>query len=186
VKALEVRLDTLHYFVGPIDETYDDETAQAVMSFQKVNNKDRNGKVDPALWSAISTATDPKPLVSGGKPSRVEVDVKRQALFLYENGKLSKIIGVSTGNGEDYCENGSCGTAVTPTGDFAIYRQGSGWETGPLGSLYNPQYFKGGYAIHGSLSVPAEPASHGCVRIPMGAAEWFPGHVSNGTPVHIR
>jgi lipoprotein-anchoring transpeptidase ErfK/SrfK len=43
----------------------------------------------------------------------------------------------------------------------------------------------GGYAIHGALSVPAEPASHGCVRIPMTAAEWFPQHVAIGTPVHV-
>jgi lipoprotein-anchoring transpeptidase ErfK/SrfK len=28
-------------------------------------------------------------------------------------------------------------------------------------------YFKGGFAIHGYPSVPAYPASHGCVRIPM-------------------
>jgi lipoprotein-anchoring transpeptidase ErfK/SrfK len=159
---------------------------EAVMAFQKVNRTGRTGEVDQSLWTKIQSATDPAPLISGGSAHRVEVDINRQVLFLYENGKLSKIIAVSTGTGEDYCENGDCGTAVTPTGDFAIYRQAKGWETGPLGSLYNPQYFKGGYAIHGSQSVPAEPASHGCVRIPMGAADWFPSHVSNGTPVHIR
>jgi lipoprotein-anchoring transpeptidase ErfK/SrfK len=31
----------------------------------------------------------------------------------------------------------------------------------------------GGYAIHGSTSVPADPASHGCVRIPMSDAIGF-------------
>ena len=60
-----------------------------------------------------------------------------------------------------------------------------GWETGPLGSLYNSQYFNGGIAIHGSRSVPAYPASHGCVRISMSAAEWFPDQVSIGTPVYV-
>ncbi|MGH9278269.1 MAG: L,D-transpeptidase family protein [Acidimicrobiales bacterium] len=185
VRTLEARLDTLHYFVGPIDETYDEQTAQAVMAFQKVNGMNRTGKLDQSTWSSITTAKDPAPLVSGGG-HRVEVDIARQALFLYEGGKLSKILPVSSGNGEDYCEGGSCGTANTPRGDFKIYRQGTGWEYGPLGGLYNPQYFVGGYAIHGSLSVPAEPASHGCIRIPMGAADWFPEHVSNGTPVHVR
>lgn len=186
VRALEAKLDSLHYFVGRIDESYDDATEQAVMAFQKTNRLGRTGKVDQSVWTRIQSATEPAPLVPRGAAHRVEVDLDRQVLFLYEGGKLSKIIAVSTGNGEDYCQNGSCGTAITPTGDFSIYRRGTGWETGPLGSLYNPQYFKGGYAIHGSQSVPAEPASHGCVRIPMDAAEWFPDHVSIGTPVHIR
>jgi hypothetical protein len=74
---------------------------------------------------------------------------------------------------------------VTPGGSYGFYRQGRGWETGPLGSLYNPVYFNGGIAVHGSRSVPAQPASHGCIRIPMGAAEWFPTAVHIGMPVHV-
>src|SRR5919201_735436 len=37
----------------------------------------------------------------------------------------------------------------------------------PLGTLYDPMYFVGGYAIHGNPAVPPYPASHGCVRVPM-------------------
>ena len=40
-------------------------------------------------------------------------------------------------------------------------------------------------AIHGAHSVPAGPASHGCVRIPMNAAEWFPSKVGVGTAVYV-
>ncbi|MFP5299042.1 MAG: L,D-transpeptidase family protein, partial [Actinomycetota bacterium] len=36
-----------------------------------------------------------------------------------------------------------------------------------LGTLYDPSYFVGGYAFHGSPSVPTYPASHGCIRLPM-------------------
>ncbi|MGH9226064.1 MAG: L,D-transpeptidase, partial [Acidimicrobiales bacterium] len=111
-----------------------------------------------------------------GAGHRVEVDLGRQVLFLYEGGNLSKIIAVSSGTSE----------TPTPTGDYKIYSQTQGWETSALGQLYNSQYFVGGYAIHGSRSVPAEPASHGCVRLPMTAADWFPNHVRIGTPVHIR
>jgi lipoprotein-anchoring transpeptidase ErfK/SrfK len=186
VKVIEQRLDALHYFVGSIDTTYDQDTFQAVMAFQKTNGLDRTGKVDQAVWIAIQGAKDPQPLVASGGEHRVEIDLNRQVLFLYEGAKLTKILPVSTGSGNAYCENGSCGDAVTPTGDFKIYRQGEGWESGPLGDLYNPQYFTGGIAIHGAKSVPAQPASHGCVRIPMGAADWFPSHVSLGTPVFVR
>jgi len=46
-------------------------------------------------------------------------------------------------------------------------------------------YFYGGYAIHGSASVPAQPASHGCIRISLASAEWFPSHVSTSTAVYV-
>jgi peptidoglycan hydrolase-like protein with peptidoglycan-binding domain len=176
VKAVEQRLDALHYFVGPVDGKYDDDTYQAVMAFQKTNNMGRTGTLNQTVWSAMQTAKDPAPLVPGGGGHRVEIDLNRQVLFLYEGGKLSKIIAVSSGTSE----------TPTPTGDYAIYSRSEGWETSALGRLYNSQYFTGGYAIHGSLSVPAEPASHGCVRIPMTAADWFPSHVSIGTPVYVR
>ena len=41
------------------------------------------------------------------------------------------------------------------------------------------------FAIHGSLSVPAYPASHGCVRIPMFAAREFSEMAPIGTPVIV-
>ena len=39
--------------------------------------------------------------------------------------------------------------------------------------IYYPNYIFLGIAIHGSESVPAKPASHGCIRIPMFAAQEF-------------
>ena len=40
--------------------------------------------------------------------------------------------------------------------------------------MYNPLYIVGGIAIHGSLDVPAYPASHGCIRVPMFASQRLP------------
>ena len=54
----------------------------------------------------------------------------------------------------------------TPVGRFAIGRKINGYDPSPLGVLYKPMYFYGGYAIHGNPSVPPYPASHGCVRVP--------------------
>jgi hypothetical protein len=42
-----------------------------------------------------------------------------------------------------------------------------------------------GVAIHGFPSVPTRPASHGCVRIPMHTATWFPSRVVQGDPVYV-
>lgn len=184
---LEQHLAHLRFDPGPVDGVVDEVTQSAVMAFQKVHGMARTGEATPELTSAVlATNGTPPALVPGGGANRVEIDLARQVLFLYEGDALSRILPVSSGNGERFCEGGHCRDAVTPTGDFEIYRQGQGWEHGALGSLYNPQYFNGGIAVHGSKSVPAEPASHGCVRIPMSAAEWFPGHVSVGTPVFVR
>ncbi|MGH2690043.1 MAG: L,D-transpeptidase, partial [Actinomycetota bacterium] len=61
-----------------------------------------------------------------------------------------------------------------------------GWRKSPLGLLYRPAYFNGGIAFHGAPSVPATPASHGCVRLPMPFADWFADKASAvGTTVHV-
>ncbi|MDQ4069028.1 MAG: L,D-transpeptidase family protein [Actinomycetota bacterium] len=185
VLALEQRLDALKYDVGKLDDVYDQNTAYAVMAFQKVHGMGRTGRATDEVVAALAAAKEPPPLVPNGGENRVEVDIPRQVLFLYKANTLQKILPISSGNNKRFCSEGWCRRAVTPGGSYGIYRQGRGWEHGPLGSLYNPLYFNGGIAIHGSRSVPAQPASHGCIRIPMSAAEWFPGEVHIGMPVHV-
>ena len=51
--------------------------------------------------------------------------------------------------------------------------------------LYNPVYFTGGFAIHGAKSVPNHPASHGCVRVSMSIAEYFPSLVNDGEVIEV-
>lgn len=185
VLAIQQRLQALHYWVGTPDGIYAQDTVYAVMAFQKVTGMARTGRATDDVVAAMETATTPSPLVAGGEANRVEVDLPRQVLFLYEGGSLSTILPVSTGNMERFCSEGYCRIAGTPTGAFKVYRQDKGWNEGPLGSLYNAQFIVGGIAIHGSRSVPAQPASHGCIRIPMSAAEWFPSKMSIGTPVYV-
>jgi lipoprotein-anchoring transpeptidase ErfK/SrfK len=77
------------------------------------------------------------------------------------------------------------GLAYTPRGRFRIYAKLSGWKRSPLGLLYYPNYFSGGVAIHGNPSVPHEPESHGCIRIPMLAAAEVSKQLPVGTIVLI-
>ena len=60
--------------------------------------------------------------------------------------------------------------AHTPRGRFLVYEKVVGWETGRNSSMYYSNYISGGVAIHGYPSVPVQPASHGCIRIPIFAA----------------
>jgi len=175
-----------HYDVGDVDGTFDKVTMYAVMAFQKVKGLERTGRAtDDVLAGVVADPGTHIALAPQGGPNRVEVDLGRQVLFLYEGGALSRIIPVSSGSEEEFCSEGYCRHAVTPRGAYKVYRGAAGWETGPLGDLYNPLYFNGGIAFHGAYSVPGYPASHGCVRLPMNAAEWFPTRVGLGWPVYV-
>jgi peptidoglycan hydrolase-like protein with peptidoglycan-binding domain len=185
VRALQTRLVGLHYDPGPQDGRYGPGLVSAVMAFQKVVGLPRNGRSTPDVLAAVAAAADPGPLLADGGATRVEIDFKRQVLFFWRDGALLRILPVSTGNGRKYCEEGVCGVAVTPSGSYRVERRIKGKRKSYLGLLYDPLYFKGGYAIHGSPSVPASPASHGCVRIPLHVSVWFYDNVPNRTPVYL-
>ena len=92
---------------------------------------------------------------------------------------------VSTGSGKRYCVDGECDYAVTPGGSFRVQWKMKGIRVSKLGKLWNPLFFNGGIAIHGEPAVPAYPASHGCVRIPMSASLWLYQTVPVGEPVYV-
>ncbi|GLZ03528.1 hypothetical protein Acsp03_09950 [Actinomadura sp. NBRC 104412] len=192
VKRLQRRLKDLKYGPGRVDGKYGLSTQMAVWAFQKVNRIKVSSKVGEKTWAALDAPKQPKPIAKKREDDRVDVDLRRQYLVVYKDGKPDLITHISSGSGELYCakDRGAtvarCRYATTSTGDFRTGRRASGWETSPLGRLYNPIYFNGGIAFHGALDVPRYPASHGCVRLPMHIAEYFPERVGTNVPVHVR
>jgi lipoprotein-anchoring transpeptidase ErfK/SrfK len=81
-----------------------------------------------------------------------------------------RVVPVSTGTGKPFIYEGQTSVAYTPRGRFIVYDKSVGWDKGALGSSYYSNYISGGVAIHGSRNVPIQPASHGCIRIPIFAA----------------
>lgn len=186
VEALEQRLQRLRFDPGPVDEFFDGATEHAVMAFEKLNGMAKTGRVDPLVWTALESDEEPDPLMPEGGARRIEIDLERQLLFAYDGNEVVLISHISSGSQIPYCENGSCGDAVTPVGAHRFMWRVNGWRTARLGRLYNPVYFTAyGIAVHGSGSVPTYPASHGCVRIPMHIAEYFPSLVEQGDPVYV-
>jgi N-acetylmuramoyl-L-alanine amidase len=116
----------------------------------------------------------------------LEIDISEQVLLEVVDGEVVSSSHVSTGNGEGYWYEGEWWLADTPRGWFQIYAKDAGWQEGSLGWLYNPMYFVGGFAIHGSTSVPYYPASHGCVRVTLADADYFFDNVPIGTWVHVH
>jgi hypothetical protein len=175
----------LGYDPGPADGFMGAQSYYAISAFLRVEGLDLAEEDSPALREAVNAASAPGPIVPGGESSRVEIDLNRQVLFLWQGGSLARILPVSTGNGEHYCVDGECDTAITPTGMFRIGRKYPGLEISRLGELYHPSYFYGGIAIHGSPSVPRYPASHGCVRVPIYAAASLYDQTPSGKAVNV-
>jgi lipoprotein-anchoring transpeptidase ErfK/SrfK len=192
VQAVEQRLADLRFDTGKVDGSWDAATDQAVMSFQKQAGLPRTSKADAATRMRLAGAPFGVPMVTAGaEPNRVEVDIERQVLQIWRDNKLYRVIGVSSGNGRKYCDTSVktgkkvCGVAITPTGMFHFERHVPGLRKSDLGTLYDPVYFTGGYAVHGSPSVPATPASHGCIRIPIRLSKWFFDNVAVGTQIFV-
>jgi hypothetical protein len=191
--VLEVQelLQALNYDITEPDGQFGDQTSHAVMAFQKANGLSRTARVGSQTLAALKDASISEAMMPDGGPDRVEVDLKRQIMMIWKNDELFKVISISSGNNKDFCafdpetDKTECDKAVTPTGSFRIQRRWVGWRESKLGELYNPLYFTGGFALHGSLSVPSYPASHGCVRVPMVSAEWLPAELPDGTALYI-
>jgi hypothetical protein len=183
--ALQTRLKALKFDPGPLDGKFGPKTTEAVWAFEALAGLARDGVVNPLLEQYIKTAQPPGMLRPDLGPTHAEVDLDRQVLLVFRDGQLQLATHVSTGSGRHYCDNGRCGVAVTPPGEFHFGRRITGWRDAPLGRLYNPVYFNGGIAVHGAASVPNTPASHGCVRIPMHIAEYFQGLVNTGDPISV-
>jgi peptidoglycan hydrolase-like protein with peptidoglycan-binding domain len=184
VLALQQRLVELGYWMGEPDGNYGQLTRQAVMAFQKVEGLGRDGVAGPITQERLAAAGRPVPRGGGG----LEIDLARQVLFVVEGGRVTWAINTSTGNGEAYTSSsGAEARAVTPPGQFSIQRQIDGLREAPLGTLYRPKYFNGGIAVHGSGSIPANPASHGCARVTNSAMDmlWASGVAEIGTPVWV-
>ncbi len=187
--ALEERLGALRFNPGKVDGAYDGRLSMAVMGFQKQQGLPRTGRADPATLAQLAAAPLGAPMVATTEPSRVEIDLKRQIAQFWKDGKLLRVLPVSTGNGARYCvpkeKGGGCDMAITPGGSYRADRKIKGLRVSALGSLYDPVYFFGGIAIHGSPSIPATPASHGCVRVPMWESGWVYDTVAVGDPVYV-
>jgi len=161
-------LTELGYWTGPVDGRLDEGTASALIAFQKWEGREITGKLTTQELEAIRNGVAPNPRDLGYE--HVEVDVDRQVLMLVNEQGAVRVLPVSTGNDKQFMDQGQMSVAYTPRGRFVVYDKTYGWENGDLGSVYYANYISGGVAIHGYLTVPATPASHGCIRIPMFAA----------------
>lgn len=170
IKEAELRLSESGYWAGPVDGILDAGTRSALVAFQKWAGRTVTGQLTIEELVAIRLSASPSAREIGYE--HVEVDLDRQVLMMVKQDGSVMLLPVSTGNNAEFVDEGEKSIAYTPRGRFLVYQKEKGWQTGSLGSTYYANFISGGVAIHGSRNVPNEPASHGCIRIPMfGARE---------------
>jgi hypothetical protein len=174
VLALRRRLAQLRVHVPGPSATFGPELVDSVVAFQKARGLERTGTVDAATWRALSQDVVPAPRYRNGR-DHLEVSKSRQILMLVRGGETAAYLPISSGAG-----------GITPVGSFSVLWKAPSTTTW-LGSaiLFRTMTIHGNVAIHGYPSVPAYPASHGCIRVPIWIADWLYRQTPVGEPVDV-
>jgi hypothetical protein len=208
VVRLQERLNELHFEPGSIDGVYGSDTEQAVWAFKqlvlRVPRPNVTSEITSEVWAFMQQPLMIAPRRPAGEGStHVEIYLLEQVLVVFTDDQAALIAHISTGSGQDYCENVNfdtedngtplsipakravCASAKTPPGVFKINRHLDGTRLTPIGAMTNPTYFNYGIAIAGSENVPLDPSSHGEVRINQTVARLFPSHVHLWDAVYV-
>lgn len=207
VKRIQQRLRDLHFDPGRIDGIFGGDTRMAVWAFQSlVMEMSRDTVVDfvtPVIWDAMRDDVAIIPRRQPGSPTHLEIYLPEQVMAVFKGTEVLLVTHISSGTGQVWCEEvtidpgeegnttrepiktGICGEAVTPGGIYYFYNRKYGLRESKLGTMWNPVYFNFGIAVHGAMQVPKEPASHGCIRIPIFISEYFPAMVRYNDRVYV-
>ena len=212
VTTVQQRLTDLGFFVGPVDGEFGNLTQMAVWAFEKlvmqVPRDDATGVVTDEMWQFMQQPMQIQPrrrnTEGESTPNHTEVYLPEQVVVFYQNDQPVLISHMSSGTGGEWKEEvtidvgeygnedgtapivrGEIGVSVTPGGVYSFDRMIEGVRQSALGGMWNPAYFNYGIAIHGALNVPLEPASHGCIRVPMKVGELFHQFVAIGDQVFV-
>jgi peptidoglycan hydrolase-like protein with peptidoglycan-binding domain len=176
VRELEARLRQIAWFFGDVDNTFDDQTREAVSGFQAKRGIPATGEVDQRTLDLLDAmTTEPtadalanrKPDPADGAPldprcssgMALCIDKTSDSLRWVVDGKVAMSLDVRFGSAE------------TPTreGLFSVYRK----SRDHVSTLYHSSmpfamFFSGGQAVHYSSDFAARGyygASHGCVNV---------------------
>lgn len=212
VERLQERLAELRFNPGPPDGQYGDYTIQAVWAFQKlvmgVPRDEVKETVTDEMWQEMQKSLDiqPERRASEGEATtnHTEVYLPSQVVVFFQSDEPVLIAHISSGDdawwnetvtvdpgelgnkdGTEPKQVGYKALAHTPGGVFRYTHFREGRHESALGGMYDPAYFNYGIAIHGALTVPSAPASHGCIRINKFLGTVFQQYVAKDDQVFV-
>jgi hypothetical protein len=171
VRLLQDGLARLAY-VTSRGGVYDDATRRAVLAYRKVNHMARITSANRTIFRRLFAGQGGFKLRYPKAGKHVEFDWSRQVLVLARGGAPERIYHASSGK------------PSTPTvfGTFRFYRKSPGTNSH---GMVDSNYFIGGYAIHGYVSVPTYAASHGCIRVPVPVARSIYDWINLGDRIFV-
>jgi putative cell wall-binding protein len=207
VEYLQLVLTHARLYRGPIDGRYPVDhwespgsMTAAVYAFHKFHASpagdawtpdDRVGSPWTVQdWARLQDFTAEPPVARAGEPDRFEVDAHHELMWLILDDEVAAIFHVSVGGEFIYWWSGTRQNEVahTPRGDLDVDHYWAGYRE--PGWMYHAWYYLYTHrwmAMHGYDTVPPYPASHGCVRVVWGDADWIYARVGGavGLPFHI-
>jgi L,D-transpeptidase catalytic domain len=157
---------------SPKGGRFTDATARVVLAFRKVNWLASSRRASPEVLTRLLRGGGAFKLRHPRAGHHVEVDLRRQVMALANGSKPRYTFHISSGKW----------STPTDRGHFRFYRRQRGYNS--LGML-DSVYYNRGEAIHGYRSVPAYPASHGCVRSPIPDARFIYNWVRLGMSIYV-
>lgn len=114
---------------------------------------------------------------SNGRNARLVIDIEKQRGYLLVNGKVAVNTPVSTARPGKY----------TPRGSFSMSQRVRSGKYSTIYGVEMPYWMRLSGTVFGVHAghLPGYPASAGCIRLPMSAAEVIFDNTSSGTRVNI-
>ena len=175
--GVQRRLIQLKYLPsGAVTGKADYRTSQALLAFQAWNGLSRDGVAGVLTRKRLSTASAPTPRHQSGGGHYVEVYRSLGVALCVDGGTLVRAV---------HCSTGRPGLETTP-GVWTVYLKSLRfWSQEYSSWMPYASFFHNGEGLHGYEDVPAYPASHGCVRLPMPEAPWVYQFASMGSTVFV-
>lgn len=156
VRLMQQRLSLLHFYM-PVSGVYDANTGLALDAYHRLLGWGTYQTLDTRTIDALLDGRGVFHIRFPGHGRHAEGDLANQLLALIDGNHVYWIFPISSGK------------PSTPTilGDYQIYSREPGYNSE---GMYYSDFFIRGYAIHGYDPAPDYPASHGCMRLPIGDA----------------
>ena len=171
VQLIQQRLAALHFFIRQTG-VYDQGTGLAIDAYHRLLHRGTSQALDGVTTSFLLDGFGKFRVRFPRHGRHAEGNLSLQLVALIDGSSVHAIYPISSGK------------PSTPTirGDFHVYSKVPGYL--PDGMYYS-NFFYGGYAIHGYDPAPDYPASHGCMRLPIGDATSVYGWLALGDWVDV-
>ncbi len=132
----------------------------------KIDRRDDGARINPAVLSQSTKAN-----------TRLVIDIAEQRGYLLVNNKVAVDTPVSTARPGKY----------TPRGQFTVTQRVRSGKVSTIYGVEMPYWMRLNNSVFGVHAghIPGYPASAGCVRLPVSAAQVIFDHTTYGTKVNI-